>query len=123
MIVSLLGGNVHFVEKRTGDTLKSYSGHLHKEFRLNSVLDGECKIIVSGSEDGRICYWPLEGGDMMYQRAHKGPVMCIKFSMREFIKDGVLQTDLDLQARESLKTGKQLMLSVGSDGSLKAWHI
>ena len=40
-------------------TFFSYSGHLSSSYKLDSCVSHTDAYIVSGSEDGKICFWDL----------------------------------------------------------------
>ncbi len=37
----------------------SYSGHKNSDYKLDSCLSHDDAYVVSGSEDGRVCFWDL----------------------------------------------------------------
>jgi WD40 repeat protein len=39
--------------------LFSYKGHSNSEYKLDSCLSHDDACVVSGSEDGRVCFWDL----------------------------------------------------------------
>ena len=39
--------------------IHSYKGHSNSEYKLDSCLSHDDACVVSGSEDGRICFWDL----------------------------------------------------------------
>ena len=39
--------------------LSSYKGHKNSDYKLDSSLSHDDAHVVSGSEDGRVCFWDL----------------------------------------------------------------
>ena len=37
----------------------SYKGHSNSDYKLDSCLSHNDAYVVSGSEDGRVCFWDL----------------------------------------------------------------
>ena len=36
-----------------------YSGHVNSDYKLDSCLSQDDSHVISGSEDGRVCFWDL----------------------------------------------------------------
>ncbi|KAK0403852.1 hypothetical protein QR680_017159 [Steinernema hermaphroditum] len=54
VVTSTMGGHIRMMEKINGKLLTEYTGHQHKEYKLDcAILSSDCEI-VSGSEDGLI---------------------------------------------------------------------
>ena len=39
--------------------MHSYKGHTNSDYKLDSCLSHDDAHVISGSEDGRICFWDL----------------------------------------------------------------
>ena len=39
--------------------IHSYKGHTNSDYKLDSCLSHDDAYVVSGSEDGRVCFWDL----------------------------------------------------------------
>ncbi|TKR65223.1 hypothetical protein L596_025654 [Steinernema carpocapsae] len=54
LITSTMGGHIRMIEKANGQLLTEYTGHQHKEYKLDcAILSSDCEI-ASASEDGFI---------------------------------------------------------------------
>lgn len=101
ILVSTLDSKLRLMDKSNGEMLRTFSGHIHKEYRLRSVFGPRDETIISGSEDGRICIWDIEEGKLVYQleNGHDGRVVtCVAVHPR----------------------GTQ-MLSCGVNGTIQIW--
>uniref|UniRef100_A0A1I7ZJD4 WD repeat domain-containing protein 83 n=1 Tax=Steinernema glaseri TaxID=37863 RepID=A0A1I7ZJD4_9BILA len=59
VVTSTMGGHIRMIEKINGKLLTEYTGHLHKEFKIDcAILSSDCEI-VSGSEDGLIYIYDI----------------------------------------------------------------
>ena len=68
---------------------------------MDSCLSSSDAQVVSGSEDGRICFWDLVEAKIVHtlEKAHKSVVYSISYHPTEIC-----------------------LLSASSDGKVKAWH-
>ena len=68
---------------------------------MDSCLSSSDAQVVSGSEDGRICFWDLVEGKIVHtlEKAHQSAVYSISFHPTEIA-----------------------LLSASSDGKVKVWH-
>mmetsp|Transcript_45738 Transcript_45738/g.122547 ORF Transcript_45738/g.122547 Transcript_45738/m.122547 type:complete len:409 (+) Transcript_45738:66-1292(+) len=81
MLVSTLDHNIRLLERDTGNILATYSGHVNKRFKVQSTLDPTDSVVISGSEDNRICMWDLVEAKLLCTlTGHAGPVLCASFS-------------------------------------------
>eukprot|EP00746_Dinoflagellata_sp_MGD_P000194 gnl/MRDRNA2_/MRDRNA2_100354_c0_seq1.p1 gnl/MRDRNA2_/MRDRNA2_100354_c0~~gnl/MRDRNA2_/MRDRNA2_100354_c0_seq1.p1 ORF type:complete len:303 (-),score=54.13 gnl/MRDRNA2_/MRDRNA2_100354_c0_seq1:67-975(-) len=97
VLASTLDGAIRLLEKGSGDELAKYEGHKNSNFKIGSCLDPSDSYVVSGSEDGRVCFWELVEAKLLRSlTAHRGPVMCVRFL-------------------------EEMMLTSGSDGDIKVW--
>lgn len=63
------------MDKSNGQLLQSYKGHTNKDYRIRSCLGLNDGVVISGSEDGRIYVWDMEGGQILETLpAHNGKV-------------------------------------------------
>jgi len=60
MLISSLDSTVRLLDKDDGTMYKEYTGHINKDFRLDSVFSNDDAYVLSGSEDGGIFIWGLE---------------------------------------------------------------
>ncbi|KAL9042000.1 MAG: hypothetical protein Q9214_003919, partial [Letrouitia sp. 1 TL-2023] len=75
VLVSSLDSTIRLMDKSNGQLLQSYKGHTNKEFRIRSCLGLNDGVVISGSEDGRIYVWDMEGGQIVETLpAHNGKV-------------------------------------------------
>lgn len=75
VLVSSLDSTIRLMDKSNGQLLQSYKGHTNKDFRIRSCLGLNDGVVISGSEDGRIYVWDMEGGQIMETLlAHNGKV-------------------------------------------------
>ena len=59
MLVSSMDSTLRLLDKDSGELLGEYSGHKNSEYRIDSCMNHTDTHVVSGSEDGRICFWDL----------------------------------------------------------------
>jgi mitogen-activated protein kinase organizer 1 len=80
VLASTLDDCIYLIDADTGCELASYRGHRNKHFKVQSMLDPSNAFVVSGSEDHRVCFWDLAGGDMFASVAgHDAQVLCARF--------------------------------------------
>ncbi|XP_071949972.1 WD repeat domain-containing protein 83-like [Antedon mediterranea] len=72
MLASSLDSTLRLLDKDNGELLGEYTGHKNSEFKVESCLNHTDSHIVSGSEDGRICFWDLVEGTMSSTIADAG---------------------------------------------------
>ena len=78
-----------------------FTGHKNRDYKVDSCLSSSDAQVVSGSEDGRICFWDLVEGKIVHtlQKAHESVVYSISYHPTEIA-----------------------LLSASSDGKVKVWH-
>ncbi|XP_065179713.1 WD repeat domain-containing protein 83-like isoform X2 [Sycon ciliatum] len=59
VLVSSLDSTMRLVDKATGQVLCSYTGHKNSKYSIDNCLSAKDTHVISGSEDGRICFWDL----------------------------------------------------------------
>lgn len=81
--------------------MSSYKGHKNEKYKLDGCLSHTDGQVVSGSEDGRICFWDLIEGELIHsiEKAHKATVYTLSFHPEQ-----------------------PSMLSASSDGTVKLWQ-
>lgn len=99
ILASTLDNTIRLLDKDKGELFQEYSGHKNAEYKIDSRLSYDDAYVVSGSEDGRICYWDLVDGKMSHSMAAHQAVVC----------------SIDYHPR------KHLMLSASVDGEVKFW--
>ena len=78
-----------------------FTGHKNRDYKVDSCLSSSDAQVVSGSEDGRICFWDLVEGKIVHtlEKAHESVVYSISYHPTEIA-----------------------LLSASSDGKVKVWH-
>ncbi|XP_070538797.1 WD repeat domain-containing protein 83-like [Ptychodera flava] len=84
-LVSSLDNTVRLLDKDSGELLGEYAGHSNTQYKIDSCLTETDTHIVSGSEDGKICFWDLVEGTMIQavNKAGRGPVHSLSFHPTE----------------------------------------
>jgi hypothetical protein len=59
VLASSLDNTIRLLDKETGELLADYSGHKSQDFKVDCCLSHNDAFVVSGSEDGRLCFWDL----------------------------------------------------------------
>ncbi|KAI8844768.1 WD40-repeat-containing domain protein [Chytridium lagenaria] len=65
ILVSTLDDTVRLLDKENGEVLAEYKGHKNKDYKVTSTLSNDDAYVISGSEDGRICFWDLVDGTLL----------------------------------------------------------
>ena len=74
-LVSTLDGKARLMDRGDGKCLKTFSGHINKEYRVRSCLGMGDAVVISGSEDGDIYAWDVLSGEVIAKvSAHGGKV-------------------------------------------------
>lgn len=83
------------------DILFRFKGHTNKDYKVDSCLSSSDAQVISGSEDGRICFWDLVEAKIVHtlEKAHQSVVYSISYHPTEIC-----------------------LLSASSDGKVKVWH-
>lgn len=59
--------------------MKSYTGHENTQFCINAVFYKQ--FVISGSENGIICFWDLQSRELVHSlKSHEGVVSYIGIS-------------------------------------------
>ncbi|XP_064387082.1 WD repeat domain-containing protein 83-like [Halichondria panicea] len=74
VLVSTLDSKLRLFDKDSGEMLNEYSGHVNSDYKLDSCLSQDDSHVISGSEDGRVCFWDLVEGHLVHtlQLSKKG---------------------------------------------------
>lgn len=101
VLASTLDDTIHLMDKDTGELLNEFTGHKNRDYKVDSCLSSSDAQVVSGSEDGRICFWDLVEGKIVHtlEKAHESVVYSISYHPAEIA-----------------------LLSASSDGKVKVWH-
>ena len=77
-----------------------FTGHVNKDYKVDSCLSNTDAYVISGSEDGRVCFWGLVEGKMVHcmEKAHKSVVYSLSYHPSEVC-----------------------LLTASSDGTVKVW--
>ena len=78
-----------------------FKGHKNRDYKVDSCLTSTDAHVVSGSEDGKICFWDLIEAKLVFtlDNAHKGVVYSLSYHPTSVC-----------------------LLSASSDGTAKVWH-
>lgn len=83
ILVSTNGSNIRLMDSFTGQTLRTFTGHLNtKNLPLEASFSPDSQFVISGSTDGRIHIWNAENGTKVcvLNGDHSGPVQCVQFN-------------------------------------------
>ncbi|CAN0300228.1 unnamed protein product [Ectocarpus sp. 12 AP-2014] len=84
LLVTCLGGVVRLLEKSSGSQLNTYTGHLHKSYRMESWLANTDAHVISGSEEGHVYIWDIvEGKVARTLKHHRRPVCSMSYHPSE----------------------------------------
>lgn len=74
---------------------------MNKDYKLDSCLSNTDAYVISGSEDGKLCYWDLVEGKMVHciEKAHKAVLYSLSYHPTEVC-----------------------LLTASSDGAVKVWN-
>lgn len=93
VVASCLHGVVALLEKSSGLLLKSYNGHTHEQYGLESCFVQSNGCILSASEDNTALMWDLLEGKLVQQlRGHLKPVVGVSAHPKQLM---VLTSSLD----------------------------
>lgn len=78
ILASCLDNSMRLLDKVSGELLASYTGHSHQEMKLDCAFTPSDAHVISGSEDGIVCFWDLVEETMVHQiQAHQSAVCSI----------------------------------------------
>lgn len=101
VLASTLDDTIRLMDKDSGELLNEFTGHINKDYKVDSCLSSSDAQVVSGSEDGRICFWDLVEAKIVHtlDKAHESVVYSLSYHPTE-----------------------NYLLSASSDGKVKVWH-
>ncbi|DBB14623.1 hypothetical protein WJX82_010312 [Trebouxia sp. C0006] len=100
VLASCLDNSMRLLDKASGEQLASYTGHTHQELKLDCAFTCSDAHVVSGSEDGLVCFWDLVDETMVHQiQAHQSAVCSI-----------------------AIHPEAKCIVTASNDGSAKVWH-
>eukprot|EP00794_Sanderia_malayensis_P016042 gene16042-17664_t len=70
ILVSSLDHTIRLMDRSSGEMLNSFKGHQNSTYKIDSCLSNNDCYVVSGSEDGRICFWDLIEGNLVHSLEH-----------------------------------------------------
>ncbi|CCJ29548.1 unnamed protein product, partial [Pneumocystis jirovecii] len=85
LLISTLDSKIRLIDKCNGGLLQTFEGHVNSEYRVRSCFGQTEKMIISGSEDGRICVWDLLEAKLIYQlqsapkNSQRSCISCVTF--------------------------------------------
>jgi len=101
-LVSCIKSTIKLFDKTSGEMLSEFSGHINREYRLDSLLDYSDKYVLSGSENGMVYVWDLVEGGLVAKLDH-GP------------GSGTIHSLAQHPSRPQLLTAHRGMVSVWED--------
>jgi mitogen-activated protein kinase organizer 1 len=70
VLASCVGQSIKLMDKMNGELLSEFTGHLNKEYKLDSCLDHSDQFVMSGSEDASVVIWDLVHGEVVARLEH-----------------------------------------------------
>lgn len=70
VLLSCLDETLKLLDRFDGSLIREFGGHRNTEFKLDSTFFRNETLTVSGSEDGRLCWWNSENGETDSIQAH-----------------------------------------------------
>ena len=101
VLASTLNSTIRLLDRDTGGSLAEYTGHSNVEFKVDSVLSHDDAYVISGSEEGDVCYWDLVEARMVYRARGAHPAVI---------------------ASASFHPTKPALLTASVDGTVKLWE-
>eukprot|EP00472_Partenskyella_glossopodia_P005716 CAMPEP_0197530218 /NCGR_PEP_ID=MMETSP1318-20131121/31108_1 /TAXON_ID=552666 /ORGANISM="Partenskyella glossopodia, Strain RCC365" /LENGTH=285 /DNA_ID=CAMNT_0043085945 /DNA_START=630 /DNA_END=1484 /DNA_ORIENTATION=- len=98
-VVGSLDDTLRLLDRETGDELMVYRGHSNRAYRLKSQLAWDNSILMSPSEDGKICFWNVVTGQLKHSVSHGDSVVLCAEPHPKF----------------------NTMVTAGADGIIKYW--
>lgn len=101
VLVSTLDNTIRLLDKDSGELLNEFTGHVNKDYKVDSCLSSSDAQVVSGSENGNIYFWDLVEAKIVHtlEKAHKLVVYSISYHPTA-----------------------NCLLSASSDSKVKVWH-
>ncbi|KAI9355109.1 WD40-repeat-containing domain protein [Zopfochytrium polystomum] len=86
VLASSLDSTLRLFDIENGELLAEYKGHTNTSYKITATLTSSDAYVISGSEDGRICYWDLVEGSLLQSiQAHSKLVTCVAYHPKEDI--------------------------------------
>ena len=98
-LVACLSQSLHLSEIATGTVLKSYTGHVNRDYKIECGVTFDDQHVVSGSEDGSLFIWNLLNGQQ--KRSMKAHYKCL--------------------SSLSCHPSKDIVVTASADGTAKSW--
>ena len=94
VLASTLDSSIRLIDKDTGSVLNKFTGHVNKEYKIDSCVSLCDMYVLSGSEDGNLYIWDLVKSEVVQkiEDAHKGVVYSLS---RHPTKDVLLTAATD----------------------------
>ncbi|CAG0894626.1 unnamed protein product [Darwinula stevensoni] len=64
LLLGCTDSTIKLFDKDTGELLQEFTGHKNLEYRIESVISACDRLVLSGSEDGKIYIWDLVEGSV-----------------------------------------------------------
>ena len=58
------GDTIYLNELSSGTLLKTYKGHINKDYKIECSVSGDDTKVIAGSEDGCVFIWNLLSGEL-----------------------------------------------------------
>lgn len=71
ILASCMDSTVKLLDKDTGELLQEFSGHVNKDYKIDSCLSNTDSAVFSGSEDGNVYCWDLVEGTIKAKLDHQ----------------------------------------------------
>ena len=104
VLASRLDSRLLLLERASGEVLNEYAGHTNTQYKIQGALTNTDAHVISGSEDGRVCFWDLvESGEPVHSVGggiHAGPVTSLAYHP---------------------KAGEHAMITSDHSGKIRVW--
>jgi mitogen-activated protein kinase organizer 1 len=103
LLTACLDGILRLVDKASGDVLATYSGHENAVYKVDCAVLHDDSMVVSGSEDGRLCFWDLAGegkDELVSRKTGNSPVCAV-----------------------AAHPSQSMVVSGAHDGSVRVWTV
>lgn len=71
ILLSCLDGTLKIIDRVSGALFREFTGHVNKEFKLDSSFYDSDAMVISGGEDGRLHAWDIESNAESSVQAHQ----------------------------------------------------
>jgi len=84
ILITCLDDTLRLLEKQTGELLNEYRGLVCRDYKTESCLSRADAYVVGASEDGKVYFWDLVEGNVVYNfQAHKKTISSIQYHPSE----------------------------------------